>query len=586
MMEASPTANENTTENAYHGMESAQSQSQSQSQQQQHQQQFSCLYTKHKTQKRKIWQDGRLILKGCLAVLHDANPPAGSGDPALCQCELTRPQINHIRSNLHEGNLETEKFLIDVEGAWTRVSSGANLQPTARPPVGAVSTSMKKVLTKKYRKPGAYVPPHPMQRAQQEQQQHQQSSLLGKRRQPLQPGELQRRHYGNLEPQRGDSYNRPPPVNMNQQQQQQHHTRPPPMNLNQDQHQHQSQPQHQQQQHHHLSAGGAPPSSTNNGEYNAGPPPLQSSSQHVRTTPHQRDGYQQAQLHRQPASSNPLNGEHYHHQHQQQHNPYHPHQVTHQTAQVQPLSSRQQPNNDNVPRTNVTPPNNYNYNSTPPQHAPFTNNPGTPSSLAPQNQLQLGVNGTASAMHPITATNAGRLPVTRQEQSSIFATGNGFDPSSFYGEDDLEEDEDDDEDDDDDDDPVQDDSQFSAQPASMQARARDSGIASDRPTTTTTTARNTSPSRTAPAAFPGPPGGGGDSGGTTLSTNELLSLFGAAPAPVPVQQQKAPPSPPVETSYQVSNEARGAETVKEDRVVEDDHFVLPPPSDSSSDEDE
>jgi hypothetical protein len=194
-----------------------------------------------------------------------------------------------------------------------------------------------------------------------------------------------------------------------------------------------------------------------------------------------------------------------------------------------------------------------------------------------------------SGMRPAAV---GQLPVTRKEQSSIFATGNGFDPSSFYGEDDLEEEEDDD---DDDDDPAQDDSQFSAQPTLMQARARDSGIASDRATPTTTTtaaaaaaaARNKSPPRTAPVAVPGPPRGGGDSGGTTLSTNELLSLFGAAPAPVPVHQEKTPaPFPPVETSHQVSDKASGAETGNEEGVMEDDHFVLPPPCDSSSDEDE
>jgi hypothetical protein len=592
MMETSTTASENTTENAYHGMESAQHQ-----QQHNHQQrQFSCLYTKHKTQKRKIWQDGRLILKGCLAVLHDANPPAGSGDPALCQCELTRPQINNICSNQHEGNLETEKFLINVEGAWMKAI--VNLQPTApRPPAGTVSTSMKKILTKKYRKPGAYVPPHPMQqRAQQEQQQQQQqqqqSSLMGKRKQPLQPGELQRRHYGNIEPQRGDSYARPPPLNMNmnQQQQQQYHTRPPPMNLNQQQHQQHPDQQQQQQQHHH-GPGGAPPSSTNNGECYAGrsrsPPPLQSLSQSGSTALHQSDGYRQAQFQqRQPVLSNPANVEDY--QQQQQHNPYHPQQGMHDAAQGQP---RQQlnSNNDNVPRTDVTPTptnNPYNYNTTSPQQIPLSNNPETPrpSTLAPPNQPDSGGNGTANGMRP---TAVGQLPVTRKEQSSIFATGNGFDPSSFYGEDDLEEEEDDD---DDDDDPVQDDSQFSAQPPSTQARARDSGVASDRSTTATTTApanRNESPPRMAPTALPDPPRGGGDSGGTTLSTNELLSLFGAAPAPVPVHRENVPaPLPPVETSHQVSDVARGAERVYEDEVVEDDHFVLPPPCDSSSDEDE
>jgi hypothetical protein len=37
-------------------------------------QQFCCLFTKMKTQKRKIWQDGRLVITGTSVCLYDAHP--------------------------------------------------------------------------------------------------------------------------------------------------------------------------------------------------------------------------------------------------------------------------------------------------------------------------------------------------------------------------------------------------------------------------------------------------------------------------------------------------------------------------------
>ena len=40
---------------------------------------FACLYTKQKTQKRKKWQDGRLVLRGCSVALHAAAPASGLG---------------------------------------------------------------------------------------------------------------------------------------------------------------------------------------------------------------------------------------------------------------------------------------------------------------------------------------------------------------------------------------------------------------------------------------------------------------------------------------------------------------------------
>jgi hypothetical protein len=532
-MEASPTVHENTTDNSYNGIENAPTVGYEQatdnattthrpSQQQQQQHQFSCLYTKHKTQKKKIWQDGRLILKGFLAVLHSANPAPGSGDPTLDQCELTRPQTNNIQQG-HESNLETEKFLITVEGPWARPS----VQSLAHKPVGGVSTSMTKVLTKKYKKPGTYVPPHPMQSAQQ------QPSVLGKRRQPLQPGELQRRHYGSVsqpnypEPHQGGAY-RPPD-------QQSRHGAPPTTN-NGYTHTHTHTPPRQ-------SLHTPPPQS---GGYHPGhrqfvPSDHPHGSRQSQGNPYQQEMHTaQPPIHpghpRHAVPSAHLNGYHQP-QHQPQGNPYQ--QGMHA---VQPIP--RQPNN--VPRPNATPPNDT-HHLTDPLQAPPPFHPQPPSSLLPKNQR----GDQASSMH-----RAG----PRKERSNIFATGNGFDPCSFYGEDDLEEEDDDD----DDDDAAQEDSQFSAGPTLVPAR--DSFVASDRSNT-----RNKSPPK-ARAAAPGPPGAG-----TTLSTNELLSLFGAAPPP-PAEKSPAP----ADESHQVSDQARAAES----KDGAEDDFVLPPSCDSSSDEDD
>ena len=172
-------------------------------------QQLACLYTKHKTQKRKVWQDGRLVLKGNSnkAILHDANPPPGSGDPSLGECEITSSQLQAILQqfgsqnggiNTGPGLLETERFLIEIEGPWANnnstsfstLSASNTLQKRQLNGKKNGSSSMKKLLSSKFQKPKSYVPPPPgTQRSRMEQR-------LGKRRRPLQPGELVARHYG------------------------------------------------------------------------------------------------------------------------------------------------------------------------------------------------------------------------------------------------------------------------------------------------------------------------------------------------------------------------------------------------------
>jgi hypothetical protein len=55
--------------------------------------QFACLYTKYKTQKQKVWQDGCSVLTaGNRVVLHFVHPKLGSSDPSLDECEIAPNQ--------------------------------------------------------------------------------------------------------------------------------------------------------------------------------------------------------------------------------------------------------------------------------------------------------------------------------------------------------------------------------------------------------------------------------------------------------------------------------------------------------------
>ena len=146
-------------------------------------QQFCCLYTKMKSQKRKIWQDGRLVLNGTSASLHDAYPLPGTGDPPLDQAEISRPQAQNLLQRL-ETRLETEQFLIQLEDPWRKVSCSTSLGK----PAALVSKGMQKVMSKKFHKPGNYIPPNPAQR--------QNLKPVKRQRILLQPGDLEKRYYG------------------------------------------------------------------------------------------------------------------------------------------------------------------------------------------------------------------------------------------------------------------------------------------------------------------------------------------------------------------------------------------------------
>lgn len=147
------------------------------------QQQMACLYTKHKTQKRKLWNDGRLVLQANRAVLYDAHPTPGSGDPALGECEISTSQREAIVRQLEVG-LQTEQFLIQVEGPWVATTRLAG----SSVPTKTVSQGMKKVMNKKFKKPGKFIPKHPSQDAR--------NQRGVRQRAPLQPGQLQRQYYG------------------------------------------------------------------------------------------------------------------------------------------------------------------------------------------------------------------------------------------------------------------------------------------------------------------------------------------------------------------------------------------------------
>jgi Protein of unknown function (DUF2439) len=155
-----------------------------------HSRQFTCLYSKHKTQKRKTWLDGRLVVFGSgKVVLHAACPPPGSGDPVLDQTELTRLEARAILEN-HLQTMEMEKYLITVDGPWIPQSIATSTNAVV---AVAVSHAMRKVLSTKYQKPAAIAPPPPPPPPP-----HLRTENWAKRRKPLQPGELVRRYYPSL----------------------------------------------------------------------------------------------------------------------------------------------------------------------------------------------------------------------------------------------------------------------------------------------------------------------------------------------------------------------------------------------------
>ncbi len=142
--------------------------------------QFACLYTHHKTQKRKVWQDGRLVLQGSRAALHAAHIVPRSADPLLDQCDVSPSEASSIAAG-RITDLEMDKFLVTIDGPWVPKNNSAD----SKRPSAPASASMQKLLTQKYRKPAPQIPPL----------RNEKLPTLSRKR-PLQPGELHRKHYG------------------------------------------------------------------------------------------------------------------------------------------------------------------------------------------------------------------------------------------------------------------------------------------------------------------------------------------------------------------------------------------------------
>lgn len=186
--------------------------------------QLRVLYTHQKTKKKKSWKDGRLTLSGTSGSLYDARPNPGSSGGALDVVELTRTEADALADGSHRGYdddpLESERYLIQVEGPWAADGrdGGGDADPrndplwNKRPPPPQSlmgrgrgrgprpSAGMQRVLGTKFRVPGRIRPMDPRERREKAWRE----GGMGKRRRPLQPGELERQFYG--DDRDGDGY--------------------------------------------------------------------------------------------------------------------------------------------------------------------------------------------------------------------------------------------------------------------------------------------------------------------------------------------------------------------------------------------
>ena len=108
--------------------------------------QYSCLYTKQKTQKKKVWQDGRICIRGRIVELHYDDPPLGSGDQVIDCCKIGGSDLQQIISGKFHQVLEMEKCIVKVEGPWL----GTKKLPLADNESVQISASMKKVIHNKF----------------------------------------------------------------------------------------------------------------------------------------------------------------------------------------------------------------------------------------------------------------------------------------------------------------------------------------------------------------------------------------------------------------------------------------------------
>ena len=160
--------------------------------------QLECLYTKHKTQKRKKWNDGKAVIdkrSGRLRLYNAVSIP-GASNAIIDELELERNEIEAI-IKLLSTDLETENFLVTIEGPWTGGGDGEGeiITTTTQKQQNLPQTKvrnrsirsgggMQKLLSKKFRLPPTRIPPPPEEKMKQMLEDEQ--SRTNQRKRPLQ----------------------------------------------------------------------------------------------------------------------------------------------------------------------------------------------------------------------------------------------------------------------------------------------------------------------------------------------------------------------------------------------------------------
>lgn len=166
---------------------------------------LSCLYTKQKSQKRKVWHDGQIVVnhRTCCIRLEDATTESSTRSTipltsVMDQIELSKQQIEQILSptSHQQPTIEFENYLVsswEPRSTTSAVSYNRSSTISSSTSISSSSSSratttsgMQKLLSTKFRPPTCsnYKPPS------------KENTLPRKR--PLQPGELEQRYYNNI----------------------------------------------------------------------------------------------------------------------------------------------------------------------------------------------------------------------------------------------------------------------------------------------------------------------------------------------------------------------------------------------------
>ena len=78
---------------------------------------YSCLFTKHKTQKRKTWHDGKLVVEPSGRVTLEQSFCHLVNSSAVDAIDLQLSGVVAIKSGTLT-ELELEKHLVTIEGPW------------------------------------------------------------------------------------------------------------------------------------------------------------------------------------------------------------------------------------------------------------------------------------------------------------------------------------------------------------------------------------------------------------------------------------------------------------------------------------